>query len=112
MDIPPDEARAFTGVRPTKIDFTDEQITQIRSDKENRAAGGPVKVYVSPQWTLEYDLCNHHLGIALLFFQAVRLAEVSKNRLEGISDEEMQHIKNDAVNQYHRWRIDQLSSNK
>lgn len=110
LDIPPDAARAFTGDRPTKIDFNDEQITQLRSDKENRAAGGPVQVFVSPQWTLEYDLCKHHLGMALLFFQAARLAEVSKNRLDEISIEEIKRIKEETVYQYHQWKTRHLST--
>ncbi len=110
LDIPPDEAKELVGNRRTKRDFSDEQITQLRQQKVNRAVGGPVQVYVSPQWTLEFALCSHHLGIALLFYQAVKMAELSKNRLEGITNDEMLQIKREVVSQYHAWRIQKLTS--
>ncbi|MBE3085685.1 MAG: AAA family ATPase, partial [Bacteroidetes bacterium] len=114
MDIPPDEARAYLHItnerRRSFSDFTPEQIVQQRSGKENRTSGIPVQTYVSPHWTLEYDLCNHNLRIALLVHQAVKLAEASKDQSNGISLEQMEQIKINAVDEFHQWQANNLSS--
>lgn len=114
LDIPPDEAREYIWSenkhnRPTQSNFTPEQITQHRTKRENCASGGPVRVFVSPQWTLEYDLCNHNPDIALLVYQAIQLAKISKNRLDEIPPQEIDQIKNIASTQFTQWQTDHLS---
>lgn len=110
MDLPPDDARRYLWGenkqrnRPTQSSFNQEQITQQRTEKENRSSGGPVRAFVSSQWTLEYDLCIQSPDIALLVYQAIQLAKVSKKNLDGITSEEKDKIKKEAYAQFEKWK--------
>lgn len=67
-DIPPDSCVEYIGTtasgkpRKTAKDFKIEDITEKVKSKRDRAAGGPVEVFVSSDWTFEFDLANAGLG--------------------------------------------------
>jgi putative ATP-dependent endonuclease of the OLD family len=79
-DIPPDEAKVpLDGLTPlvkpdskTLTGYTADEITK-RIASRTKHEGGPVRAYVSPEWTLEYDLAFH--GFALHLFVACELAQ-------------------------------------
>lgn len=113
LDIPSEEAKPFIGDdRRTIVNYDDAQIEQRRADLEARASGGSVRTYVSPQWTLEYDLCNHHLGICLLVHQAISLAKTSKSHPNGLSFDQIEGIKRSAIDEFHKWQASHLSINQ
>jgi putative ATP-dependent endonuclease of OLD family len=77
-DVPPDAAATFEPrPRKTQKDWSPEQLL-ARLSHLRRPEGGCVKVFVSPQWTLEFDLAANGLSVEL--HQAVRLASRSGDR--------------------------------
>jgi predicted ATP-dependent endonuclease of OLD family len=77
-DIPPDAAKQLVGERLTegewKLDRKQAHITNLSRD-----AGGAVRAFPSPQWTLEYDLARAP-GLAALVHQAIRVARGQRGR--------------------------------
>lgn len=77
-DIPPDQARPILrktskgNDRPTESDFTPESTAAHVEAKKARSQGGPVRTFVSPVWTLEYDLAAS--GLELEIKTAVNMA--------------------------------------
>lgn len=73
-DIAPDEAKGLDGDRPktTQGDLTEEKLAK-KTAALTRYAGDPVRVFVSPVWTLEYDLAENALAVQV--HQAVGLAK-------------------------------------
>ena len=73
-DIPTDEAASLGLLkegRRTESDFTVEEL-KTTIDRKRKHDGGPVQTFVSPQWTLEYDLALY--GLASYVHQATWLA--------------------------------------
>lgn len=79
-DIPPDEASTLDPApKKTRKDF-DEKKTAARDTSRRKPEGGCVRVFISPQWTLEYDLAASDLVVEL--HQAIQLASKSGKRAE------------------------------
>jgi putative ATP-dependent endonuclease of OLD family len=68
----------------------------------------PVRTFVSPSWTLEYDLAE--AGLALPVHQAVQLAKKAMRREEGLSDEERATVLDEAGEQVEAWSEEGLGS--
>lgn len=64
-DIKPDSA------------FTQDQINEKRTEKENRYNGNEIQTFISPDWTLEYDIALS--GLKKEFYTAVLRAEKIQN---------------------------------
>jgi putative ATP-dependent endonuclease of OLD family len=77
-DIPPEEAVPYLPAkRKTEQDYTKEQIeAKVAALKAND--GGSVQTFVSPHWTLEYDLACSPLGRYV--HAAVNLAIISRQK--------------------------------
>lgn len=77
-DIPPDAAKQMVGDRLTESEW---EVAKKQDHEANLAkdAGGAVKAFPSPQWTLEYDLARTP-QLAGLVHQAVRVAKGQRDR--------------------------------
>lgn len=77
-DIPPDEASTLDPApKKTKKDF-DAKKTSAREKSRRKPEGGCVRAFISPQWTLEYDLAASDLVVEL--HQAIQLASTHGER--------------------------------
>ena len=109
LDIPPVEAKSYLHrdkdnyARKTQAEMTPAEIDAKRNRKVQRASGGTVKTFVSPCWTLEYDLCNAHSIISLLVFQAIKLSEASESNPNGVTQQEVIEIKTAARQEITNW---------
>jgi putative ATP-dependent endonuclease of the OLD family len=77
-DIPPAEARSYISDKRKTSDQMDEAEIAAQLKRKQRHDGGPVRTYVSPVWTLEYDLAIS--GLAPYVAAAVALAKMSDDR--------------------------------
>lgn len=75
-DIPPDEAKDLVGERKTQRDFADGTKLEKHLIRLRKHDGGPVKTFVSEQWTLEFDLAL--AGMPRLLNKAVVSATLLK----------------------------------
>lgn len=107
-DIPPDEAKPYVGNRKTESEFTPEEIAVHNSDIVTRVAGGPVKGFVSPKWTFEYDLA--YSGFGLEMHQATQLAKATKSKKRMLTGTEMTTITKKAEEEYLQWKQDGKST--
>ena len=107
-DILPDSAKALDigDKRKVQSGYSEIEIT----DKVNRLKrndGGSVRTFVSPQWTLEYDLALS--GLAREVYIAVTLAE--KSRSSGVlSQDQKNSAMEEAVTEYEKWTGSGLGS--
>jgi len=69
-------------------DYSPEAIGGVIDKKEKRAQGGSTQVFVSDEWTLEYDLASG--GTARLMRNAVMLATKATSKDGVLNDEERQ----------------------
>jgi putative ATP-dependent endonuclease of OLD family len=69
-------------------DYSPEAIGGVIDKKEKRAQGGSTQVFVSDEWTLEYDLASG--GTARLMRNAVMLATKATSKDGVLTDEERQ----------------------
>lgn len=77
-DIPPDEASTLDPApKKTMKDFKPDKLAQ-RAKAVRKPEGGCVRVFVSPQWTLEYDLAASSLVVEV--HQAITLASSNGER--------------------------------
>jgi putative ATP-dependent endonuclease of the OLD family len=114
LDIPPDEARGYLLEKRrnhTQSNFTDELRQARINRKTSRAEGGNVRVFVSPQWTMEFDLCCNNSEIALLVFQSIRLAIASNTTVDDLTAERVLEIKNNALQEFQGWQEQNLTLN-
>ena len=108
LDIPPDAAKEYLkkdkdgNTRSTKGDLQPGEWEEIRRRKSARPGGEPVRTYVSPQWTMEYDIAV--AGHALRMHVAIQLAKTSANKPDGLSEEEESKVIRDAASEYCQWK--------
>lgn len=84
-DVPPDEASVYVHQRkkdgedvPTfRSQFSDAEI-KVKEDRKRKAHADNVKTFVSPTWTLEYDLAER--GLAEEVHAAVKAATKERNQ--------------------------------
>lgn len=92
-DIPPDEARSI-GRDKTERDYSESQKAE-RLSRRMAHQGGAVRVFLSPQWTLEFDLAV--CGLEVEVHQAVRLVQAADGVDRAV-------VKRDASLEVARWR--------
>jgi putative ATP-dependent endonuclease of OLD family len=89
-DIPPDSG------------LSSEKINEKRCTKESKYDGQGVKTFISPDWTLEYDICLS--GLRNLFYRAVLYAEKIQNSDKYcLTDEKIKEIKGQIANDIKTW---------
>ncbi len=100
-DIVPDSARVLDmgDKRKFQSDYTEAEIA-ARVDRLKRNDGGCVRTFVSPQWTLEYDMALS--GLARQVYAAVKLAEKARNS-GSLSQGEKESTVEAAVAEYVEW---------
>lgn len=103
LDIPPDCASYYLpSDRKTMKDFTPEQVNEKRAKKIARAGGDPVKTFVSPHWTLEYDIAATECALDMHI--AITLARLSSK--SSFSDAEWFDAVADAIKDYEQWQLE------
>jgi putative ATP-dependent endonuclease of OLD family len=96
-DIPPDAAKQMVGDRLTESEW-DAARRQDHEANLGKDAGGAVKAFPSPQWTLEYDLARIP-SLAGLVHKAVRVAKGQRDRTRD-------QILADATAEVTEWQAD------
>jgi putative ATP-dependent endonuclease of OLD family len=83
---------------------TADEIKRNRAEKEARYNGQGVKTFISPVWTLEYDICLS--GLKGLFYKAVLRAEKIQNSNQiGLTDEKIKEVDNKVQSDFDSWKI-------
>jgi putative ATP-dependent endonuclease of OLD family len=105
-DIVPDQAiYALSDKRKKESDYPPDQIeARIQGLKKND--GGPVRTFISPKWTLEFDLA--YSGFAFEMYAAILLAKKAKSK-GFIPEEERQKVINEAEESYKTWKSNSLT---
>lgn len=88
-------------ISPDKV-LPPEAINEMRCDKESKYNGQGVKTFISPVWTLEYDICLS--GLRRLFYKAVLYAEKIQNSDKYcLTDEKIKEIEGQIANDIKTW---------
>lgn len=83
-------------------DFSDEGIKERIEKKEMRAKGGSTKVFVSDEWTLEYDLASSKLS--RLMMESMMLAKRSTNKDGFLTDDERKQVLEFVSEKWDVWK--------
>jgi len=84
-DVVPDEANDYiekTDKKKFVSDYQPEELEALVTKKQDRAQGGSTRVFVSDQWTFEYDLAR--FGCAELMYKAIELAKRAEQKGEAL----------------------------
>ena len=107
-DIPPAEAKAYlNSTRKTEADFPPEQIAAAVTVLK-RNDGGAVQTFVSPRWTLEYDLAR--TALARYVYAAVSVAVEAKKIGEPPSSATLCACLREAYKEVDNWLKDGKSA--
>ncbi|WP_079474039.1 ATP-dependent nuclease [Marinococcus halophilus] len=108
-DIKPDIYKTFKQDANTREDI--DSIDGERQRKKNRIEGQKVKMFISPDWTLEYDIALGKLQKYL--FKAILQAEKIKNSNHiGLTEEKMLEIDQEIAETYKQWDNDRLPNDE
>jgi putative ATP-dependent endonuclease of OLD family len=103
-DIIPDSAKNYLDVGKRKLESQyDEGKKQEHIDRLLSNDGYPVKTFVSPKWTFEYDIALSDL--ALQMHTAIKLASKGGN----LTEEAKKTVINDAKKEYEGWAKSKLT---
>ena len=108
LDIPAYEAKIYLKEtasgkpRQTNAEMGSDEIERRRTSKEAKPGGEPVRTFVSPLWTLEYDIAL--AGLAPEMHIAIQLAVASKGKQEGLSVDTIQQLASQAIQEYRAWK--------
>jgi putative ATP-dependent endonuclease of OLD family len=111
-DIPPIEYKNEKSLSKKCFnEYTKEDLTIYRTEKESKYNGQEIKTFISPIWTLEYDICMGDL--TRLFYEAVLRAEKIQNSDEiGLTEEKIRVITEDVANDLSMWEKDGWGKSK
>jgi putative ATP-dependent endonuclease of the OLD family len=80
-----------------------EGINTERAEKEARYNGQGVKTFISPVWTLEYDICLSQLKT--FFYTAVLQAgKIQNSNQIGLTDEKIREVDNEVQRDFEAWK--------
>ena len=108
-DIVPD-AVSYAGNRDTEskydADAVDEKIDELKAEDSDK-----VRTFVSPKWTLEYDLayCGSKTGMEYAVHRAIQLAKESKNKQKRVesgplTEEEIENVDQKVRDTLRQWK--------
>lgn len=105
LDLPPVEAKTASIIKPTRTVYSDLNPSEIETRKNRlcRHDGQFVKTFVSPMWTLEFDLacCT---GLEKYVQVAIAFAKYSKNQGTLPTGRIAGRCLRDALSELRRWR--------
>lgn len=88
-------------------DYTPEETVVHRNKKASSLDGQGVKTFISPNWTLEYDICLGNLS--KLFYKAVLRAEKIQNSDKiGLTQEKINDVNKNVATDFKKWRQEGL----
>jgi putative ATP-dependent endonuclease of OLD family len=110
-DIVPDAVQ-YAGERKRESDYTDKEIQDRLADFKAEDSLN-VKTFVSPKWTLEFDLAYESQGMDFIVHYAIQLAKEIKNRErwvhpEWLTDEEKARVRREACETLKQWKSQDL----
>ena len=109
-DIKPDRYKTKDPKVNTKSDLEKiKSIEQRRIDKSNNIDGQNVKLFISPDWTLEYDIALGKLQKELLT-AVFRAEKIGNSDTFGLTPEKEQQISNDIAVLYKEWEKNKTSN--
>jgi putative ATP-dependent endonuclease of OLD family len=86
--------------------LTPDQITKKRTEKEAKYNGQGVRTFISPDWTLEYDIALS--GLKKEFYTAILRAEKIQNSdTYGLTPEKITEIKQVVETDFTNWTSEQ-----
>ena len=102
-DIKPDHYKTIDTEIKTKSDLEQEKsIDQRRNDKSKNIDDQNVKMFISPDWTLEYDIALGALQKELLT-AILRAEKIGNSDSIGLTPEKEQTISDDIAELYRQW---------
>ncbi|PIC80707.1 ATP-dependent endonuclease [Sporosarcina sp. P18a] len=104
-DIKPDIYKSVEKDTETKSDLNRiKTIDQRRKEKEERIQGQFVKLFISPEWTLEYDIALG--GLQKELFTAVLQAEkIQNSNRYGLTEKKINEVDQTIEKQYEEWTM-------
>ena len=102
-DIKPDVYKKHNPEAKTKSDLhTEQPISERRKSKEDRLRGQGVEVFISPEWTLEYDI-----GLSILqkelFIAVLRANKIQNSDKFGLTETKRQEVNEEVNSKYKEW---------
>jgi putative ATP-dependent endonuclease of OLD family len=83
--------------------LSEDEINKKRKEKEERYDGQGVRTFISPVWTLEYDICLS--GLKQLFYTAVLRAEKIQNSNKiGLTEDKIKEVSNKVKADFTAWK--------
>ncbi|MER8039489.1 ATP-dependent nuclease [Streptomyces hydrogenans] len=107
--LPPDTPENMRGQLRSVTDMTPERVEEYVEGLKGEDAG-PVKTFVSDQWTLEFDLAAASWPLATIMLQAVRSAWASTNKWPTTT--ELAELQACATKEIEEWRTKGVSLNE
>ncbi|MFG3478305.1 ATP-dependent endonuclease [Streptomyces sp. NPDC047980] len=104
--LPPDTPEDMRGQLPSVSTMTSQQV-EAHVTRLKSGDAGPVRTFVSDQWTLEYDLAAASWPLATVMHQAVCSAWASTNKWP--TGPELVDIQARAAEEIAEWRKDETS---
>lgn len=104
-DIPPKIAKdtqLVKATRQTENEYNEEELKTKVAEKIAKYEGGDVKTYLSPKWTLEYDIALSSLKE--IIHRAIQIAVVTNDLEKIIAKEEMEKIKKHCKDEIDNWK--------
>ncbi|WP_180233582.1 ATP-dependent nuclease [Bacillus cereus] len=111
-DVRPDLYKSKDSQAKTWEDLeTEKPIEQRREEKKSRIEGQDVKLYISPVWTLEYDIA---LGVLQkeLFEAVLRAEKVQNSDSIGLTPEKIKAVNKTVEEKYKNWEEENVSNEK
>lgn len=104
-DIPPKIAKdteLVKATRKTENEYSEEELKTKLAEKIAKYEGGDVKTYLSPKWTLEYDIALSPLKE--IMHRAIQAAVVTNDLEKIIKKEEMEALVKRCKEEIEKWK--------
>ncbi|HMU59600.1 MAG TPA: AAA family ATPase [Chitinophagaceae bacterium] len=106
-DIPPKIAKdteLVMATRKTENEYSDEALKTKVAEKKAKYEGGDVKTYLSPKWTLEYDIALSPLKE--IMHRAIQMAIATDDLEKIITKKEIETVKRQCKDEIDKWKQD------
>jgi putative ATP-dependent endonuclease of OLD family len=90
------------------LGLTTEQISEKRAEKQTRYNGQEVKTYVSPDWTLEYDIALSSLKKEL-YTAVLRAEKIQNSDRFGLTEDKIIEVTKKVESDFTAWTSGQKS---
>lgn len=107
-DIKPNIYKSVKKEVSTKSDLGEDEVSKRRTERKDRIEGQKVKLFISPEWTLEYDMALGCLQREI--YKAVLQANKIQNSDKYVlTDEKRKDVEDEIKEQYKVWEAEETS---